>query len=41
MKHVQYLSYGGPKELRLDEVRQPKPGPGQLRVQVRAASVKL
>ena len=39
MKRVQYLRYGGPDELRLDEVTPPAPGRGQVRVQVRAASV--
>jgi D-arabinose 1-dehydrogenase-like Zn-dependent alcohol dehydrogenase len=39
MKRVQYLHYGGPDELRLDEVTPPDPERGQVRVQVRAASV--
>jgi NADPH:quinone reductase-like Zn-dependent oxidoreductase len=38
MKRVQYLRYGGPKELRLDEVTPPTPGQGQIRAQVRAAA---
>ncbi len=38
MKRVQYLHYGAPEELRLDEVRPPDAGKGQIRVQVRAAS---
>ncbi len=38
MKRVQYLHYGGPAELRLDEVKQPEPGRGRIRVQVRAAA---
>jgi NADPH:quinone reductase-like Zn-dependent oxidoreductase len=38
MKRVQYLHYGGPEELRLDEVTPPDPGRGQIRVQVRAAA---
>ena len=38
MKRVQYLRYGAPKELRLDEVKQPDPERGQIRVQVRAAA---
>jgi NADPH:quinone reductase-like Zn-dependent oxidoreductase len=38
MKRVQYLHYGGPEELRLDEVKQPEPGRCQIRVQVRAAA---
>jgi NADPH:quinone reductase-like Zn-dependent oxidoreductase len=39
MKRIQYLRYGGPEELRLDEVKQPEPGRGQVRVRVRAAAV--
>ena len=38
MKRVQYRHYGGPEELRLDEVTPPDPRQGQIRVQVRAAS---
>ena len=38
MKRVQYLRYGGPEELRLDEVARPDAGQGQIRVQVRAAA---
>ena len=38
MKRVQYSRYGAPEELRLGEVARPDPGPGQIRVQVRAAS---
>ena len=37
MKRVQYLQYGG-REPRLDEVGQPEPAQGQIRVQVRAAA---
>ncbi|RBP07405.1 NADPH:quinone reductase-like Zn-dependent oxidoreductase [Roseiarcus fermentans] len=39
MKRVQYFRYGGPEELRLDEAKRPEPGRGQVRVQVRAASL--
>ena len=39
MKRIQYFRYGGPEELRLDDVDLPEPAPGQVRVQVRAASV--
>jgi len=39
MKKIQYSRYGGPEELRLDEVTPPEPSKGQVRVQVRAASV--
>ena len=38
MKRVQYLRYGGPGELRLDEVQRPEPERGEIRVQVRAAA---
>jgi NADPH:quinone reductase-like Zn-dependent oxidoreductase len=38
MKRVQYLRYGAPEELRLDDVTPPSPGRGQIRVQVRAAA---
>jgi NADPH:quinone reductase-like Zn-dependent oxidoreductase len=38
MKRVQYLRYGAPEELRLDEVKQLDPERSQIRVQVRAAS---
>jgi NADPH:quinone reductase-like Zn-dependent oxidoreductase len=38
MKRVQYLHYGGPEQLRLDEVKQPDPGRGQIRVRIRAAA---
>ena len=38
MKRVQYLRYGAPEELRLDEVTLPDAGQGQIRVQVRAAA---
>jgi NADPH:quinone reductase-like Zn-dependent oxidoreductase len=37
MKRVQYFHYGGPEELRLDEVKPPD-GQGQIRVHVRAAA---
>ncbi len=38
MKRIQYFRYGGPEELRLDEVKRPDPGRGQIRVRVMAAS---
>jgi len=38
MKRVQYFHYGAPDQLRLDEVARPDAGPGQIRVQVKAAS---
>ena len=37
MKRVQYLRYGAPEELRLDEAPPPEAGRGQIRVQVKAA----
>lgn len=38
MKRIQYLRYGGPEELRLDEAPPPVVGRGQIRVRVRAAA---
>lgn len=38
MKRVQYLHYGAPEELRLDEAPPPEAGRGQIRVLVRAAA---
>ena len=38
MKRVQYHRFGGPEQLQLDDVTQPEPGQGQIRVQVRAAA---
>jgi len=39
MKRVQYHHYGGPEELRLDEVSLPNAGKGQILVKLKAASV--
>ena len=39
MKRIQYLHFGAPEELRLDEVKTPDAGKGQIRVEVRAAAV--
>ena len=39
MKRVQYFHFGALDELRLDDVKPPDVGNGQIRVQVRAASV--
>jgi NADPH:quinone reductase-like Zn-dependent oxidoreductase len=39
MKRIQYFRYGGPEELRLDDANLPAPARGQVRVQVKAASV--
>ncbi len=38
MKRVQYHHYGGPEELRLEEVALPEPGRGQVRVRIKAAA---
>jgi NADPH:quinone reductase-like Zn-dependent oxidoreductase len=38
MWRIQYHRYGGPDEMRLEQVDVPEPGPGQVRVQVRATS---
>lgn len=39
MKRIQYFRYGGPDELLLADVDRPKPGRGQILVEVKAASV--
>jgi NADPH:quinone reductase len=39
LKAVVVREFGGPEQLRLDEVADPVPGPGQVRVAVRAAGV--
>lgn len=39
MKRVQYHRYGGPEVMRLEEFTPDTPGPGQVAVRVRAASV--
>ncbi|MFI5637604.1 NADP-dependent oxidoreductase [Streptomyces goshikiensis] len=36
---IAFSEYGGPEVLRLSEVTPPEPGPGQVRIKVRAASV--
>jgi|SRR5580658_7261814 len=38
MWRVQYHRYGGPEEMRLEQVETPNPGRGEVRVKVRAAS---
>ncbi len=38
MKSVQYHHFGGPEELRLEEVTLPEPGRGQVRVRIKAAA---
>ncbi|MEK7204439.1 MAG: NADPH:quinone reductase, partial [candidate division NC10 bacterium] len=39
MKAIRVHEFGGPNVLRLDEVPNPKPGPGQVLVRVKAAGV--
>lgn len=39
MQAVQYDRHGGPEELKVAEVPEPSPGPGQVRIAVQAASV--
>jgi NADPH:quinone reductase-like Zn-dependent oxidoreductase len=39
MKAVQFSDYGGPEVLRVVDVPEPHPGPGQVRIAVRAAGV--
>ncbi|MGW4898846.1 NADP-dependent oxidoreductase, partial [Kitasatospora sp. NPDC004240] len=36
---ITFSEYGAPEVLRLSEVTPPEPGPGQVRIRVRAASV--
>jgi NADPH:quinone reductase-like Zn-dependent oxidoreductase len=39
MKRIQYFKYGNPEELSLADMARPEPGPGQILVRVKAASV--
>ena len=39
MKAVRYHRYGGPEVLQVDEVPEPHPGPGQVRIRVQACGV--
>lgn len=39
MHAVQYTRFGGPEVLEVAEIDEPRPGPGQIRIQVRAAGV--
>jgi NADPH:quinone reductase-like Zn-dependent oxidoreductase len=39
MKAVTFAEYGGPEVLQVTEVAEPEPGPGQIRIAVRAAGV--
>ncbi|MEU8237682.1 zinc-binding dehydrogenase [Actinoplanes missouriensis] len=41
MRSVRYHQYGGPEVLRLEEVPEPEPGPGQLLVRAEAIGVTL
>ena len=41
MRAIQYTEFGGPEVLHLAEVDLPTPGPGEVRVAVRAASVNV
>ena len=40
MRAAAFTEFGGPEVLRLTELPDPKPGPGEVRVQVRAAGVQ-
>jgi len=39
MQAIRYDRHGGPEVLRLDDIAPPEPGPGEVRVDLRAASV--
>jgi NADPH:quinone reductase-like Zn-dependent oxidoreductase len=39
MQAIRYARYGGPEVLQFEEIPLPEPGPGQVRVDLRAASV--
>ena len=39
MKAVRFDAFGGPEVLHLEDVETPQPGPGQIRIAVRAAGV--
>ena len=39
MRSVRFAAYGGPEVLEVAEVDPPRPGPGQVRIAVRAAGV--
>jgi NADPH:quinone reductase-like Zn-dependent oxidoreductase len=39
MRALRFHAYGGPEQLRVDEVPEPHPGPGEIRIRVSAASI--
>ena len=39
VRAIEYRSFGGPEVLEMAEVPEPVPGPGQVRVAVRAAGL--
>src|SRR3954449_7101772 len=39
MKAVSFAEYGGPEVLQVTDAEEPQPGPGQIRIAVRAAGV--
>ena len=39
MKAIRVHKFGGPEVMQLDEMADPKPGPGQVLVRIRAAGV--
>lgn len=39
MRALRVGAYGGPEQLRVDEVEEPQPGPGEIRIKVIAASI--
>ena len=41
MRQVRFYEYGGPEVLRVEEVQEPKPGPGELLVAAEAIGVTL
>jgi NADPH:quinone reductase len=41
MKAIQFRAFGGPEQLCLAQVDAPKPGPGQVAIDVRVARVNL
>jgi NADPH:quinone reductase-like Zn-dependent oxidoreductase len=39
MRAVQFSAFGGPEVLHVEEIAEPRPGPGQVRIRVKAAGV--